>query len=399
MKKRNTTPSLFATTELFGTVANHGATVIAMVSPPDLLAVQRNTAIVIAPAFTKNEKLATKLEKIAETMQKRIDFCFQDRQVNTRKRIEEDRHFRREAQRLQAAQAILRAAASFHRTGKPESKVLPHVISKDVAVHLQTWITRADARVDDGGWPEWTYSYIKKREGTLSQPYKMLASFGVKSDEDYKAMIGHLRDIVNGTVSQETRNDVRIRELMGKVTSYSPEGWFPTPEGVLALIEEHLPSWQPGMMILEPSAGNGAIADFVRDVGIYQGRSTVHCIERNHDLLEILKLKGYEIPEVDCTKYQVQKYHLAVMNPPFERGQDINHVLHVFEHNILPGGKIIAVMAAAVKFRDTALHSAFREFVNKNGGSIIDLPNGAFANGKHRATGVSTVLCVINKPE
>ena len=81
------------------------------------------------------------------------------------------------------------------------------------------------------------------------------------------------------------------------------------------------------------------------------------------------------------------------MNPPFDRGRDVDHVSHALKL-LAPDGVLVAVMSAGVEFREDAKTSDFRAEVKRRGGKFHDLPPGSFASvGTH----VNTVLCVIGR--
>jgi hypothetical protein len=77
------------------------------------------------------------------------------------------------------------------------------------------------------------------------------------------------------------------RKIEGLQFSKIP-GYFTTPDSVIDRMLD-LADIEPGMSVMEPSAGHGAIADRVRDLGAF-----VEVCEYNATLAEILALKGYE---------------------------------------------------------------------------------------------------------
>ena len=90
----------------------------------------------------------------------------------------------------------------------------------------------------------------------------------------------------------------------------------------------------------------------------------------------------------------------VLMNPPFARSQDIDHVLHAFKF-LKPGGKLIAVMAPGWRFHDTKKAKAFRDFVEENGeqrdrgGTNYGyLPEGTF---KASGTNIKTTWVLLQK--
>jgi len=82
----------------------------------------------------------------------------------------------------------------------------------------------------------------------------------------------------------------------------------------------------------------------------------------------------------------------VLMNPPFEKGQDIDHVRKAFDA-LKPGGRLVAVMSPGPFFRSDRKAAEFRRWFSGLGGRKVELPNGAF---KASGTTASSVLAVID---
>ena len=83
------------------------------------------------------------------------------------------------------------------------------------------------------------------------------------------------------------------------------------------------------------------------------------------------------------------------MNPPFAKGQDVEHVLHAWEF-LTPGGVIAAIVAPGFKFRREKHFEAFRDLHEQHGQCEIDVEAGAF---KESGTNVATRIVVWRKPQ
>lgn len=91
--------------------------------------------------------------------------------------------------------------------------------------------------------------------------------------------------------------------------------------------------------MLEPSAGGGSIAEAIADLGLEP-----FCCELDERFIRRLDADGY------CTwfgdflnfgkPHPPQKFAAAVMNPPYENGQDVAHVLHALKFT----DKVIALL-------------------------------------------------------
>ena len=147
---------------------------------------------------------------------------------------------------------------------------------------------------------------------------------------------------------------------------------------------------EDGNSVLEPSAGSGDIADAVTAAH----KVNLHCSECNHTLRRILVAKGYDVGADDFLSYIApHTYDRVVMNPPFERQQDIDHVRRAFGM-LLPGGRLVSVMSPSPFFTNNKKAIAFREWFNSLGVEKIDIPAGAF---KESGTNIASCLIVIDK--
>jgi predicted RNA methylase len=165
-------------------------------------------------------------------------------------------------------------------------------------------------------------------------------------------------------------------------------GYFPTPPAVVKRLLA-LADIDAGMLVLEPSAGKGAIAY----AAALQG-ATVDCVE----LLEAnyialagdMKLGKVQLGDfLDIEPSPL--YDRVAMNPPFAKQADIHHVNHALKF-LKPDGLLVSVMSAGVSFRDNKLTQDFRDLIRARGGDIEALPEGAF---KESGTGVRTVIVTI----
>jgi predicted RNA methylase len=181
--------------------------------------------------------------------------------------------------------------------------------------------------------------------------------------------------------------------LTGQVTSKKQHfGYFPTPAPVVAQLLD-LARIEPGMRVLEPSAGRGAIALAAARAG-----AAVDCVEIQAEHAEAISDEHH--PDVTVlvadflTTSPQPVYDRVVMNPPFARQADIIHVQHAWQA-LKPGGLLVAVMSAGVTFRKTAATVTFRARLDPVGGALHPIPDGAF---KESGTGVNTVIAVLPKP-
>jgi predicted RNA methylase len=180
--------------------------------------------------------------------------------------------------------------------------------------------------------------------------------------------------------------------LMGQVTSPSKNGYFPTPKAiVLKLIE--LADIQKGQLVLEPSAGRGNIS-----TELYHRGAVVYACEllpENRKALLAEEMPPINLhAEPDFLKVSWPAwFDRVVMNPPFEKQGDIDHVLHAFDM-LKPGGRLVSVMSAGITFREDRKAKGFREFLELMGGFVLPLPEGSF---RESGTGVNSCIIVASK--
>ena len=165
--------------------------------------------------------------------------------------------------------------------------------------------------------------------------------------------------------------------------------FFPTPPAVVARMIDAA-RLEPGMSVLEPSAGLGAIARPAAPRG-----ASVDCIELNGELVRRLHEAGFSVQGGDFLEVPARpEYDRVLMNPPFASRADVKHVMHALGF-LRRGGLLVAVMSAGAGFRDDNLTVGFRATVEERGGTITALPDDAF---KESGTGVRTVLVTIPAP-
>ncbi len=175
--------------------------------------------------------------------------------------------------------------------------------------------------------------------------------------------------------------------LLGEIIPPKKYGYFPTPPELAKHVID-LAEIEPGMTVLEPSAGQGGIADYLPEGCI------VDCVELLPDNVKVLEGKGYRVTPGCFLSIETKPlYDRIVMNPPFEKQADISQVLHAWKC-LKPGGRLVSIMSAGVSFRENKKTLDFRELVDCYGFMEHNDP-GAF---KASGTMVNTVTVVLNKP-
>ena len=162
---------------------------------------------------------------------------------------------------------------------------------------------------------------------------------------------------------------------------------FPTPDATAARMAQ-LANVRPGMRVLEPSAGTGAILRAIDKARGYVDEREPPCevvaVEVNPTLTRSLDAAGLcarvvSADFLDCNG-DLGKFDRIIMNPPFERGADIAHILHA-RAMLKPGGRLVAICANGPRQAEKLKPLA---------ATWEELPEGTFAG-----TGVRTVLLSI----
>ena len=162
---------------------------------------------------------------------------------------------------------------------------------------------------------------------------------------------------------------------------------YPTP----APIAEHmvrLAAIEPGMHVLEPSAGTGALLDAVR-------RNTqdvvTTAVELDAQLAARLRLHSDDVRQADFLQCgpELGKFHRVLMNPPFNGGVDIAHIKHAYSM-LTPRGVLVAICADGPR-----QNAQLRPLAESTGGCWETLPAGSFL---HAGTNVNTALLVMRAP-
>ena len=182
--------------------------------------------------------------------------------------------------------------------------------------------------------------------------------------------------------------------LTGETTDFKKEfQFFETPPELARKMIEML-EIEEDNNILEPSAGRGAIIDCFP---ILPKGSLLHAIEINPENYEILIEKGTccaikgDFLKVDLT--DCESWDRIIMNPPFTKQQDVDHIWHAW--SILKhGGMLVSVVSESPFFRDNRKSSNFRQLLLDTNAEVIINPDGTF---KSSGTMVRTRLIKIIK--
>ena len=226
--------------------------------------------------------------------------------------------------------------------------------------------------------------------------YDRLVRMGITSPIELRAALRELHKVkqsLKGT--QPKRDPVKQKEDALKMRLLNNRNafvdFFPTPDehanDVIARA-----GIEPGMRVLEPSAGHGALAVAARDAG-----ATVDAVELSNDLRDILTEKGFNLVGSDFMATEpAGEYDAVVMNPPFSNNMDIDHVKHAYAH-LKPGGRLVAIVSSMAGERSNNKNKQFKEWLNGLGATEEMMPEGSFKNSMN-PTSVRTKIIELQKP-
>ena len=207
---------------------------------------------------------------------------------------------------------------------------------------------------------------------------KCLESIGGKWNKKVK---GHVFD---HSPSEDLDEMITTSEWTDKKKEYQ---FFATPkEIVIRMIE--LAQIKKGELLLEPSAGDGAILDF------FPKNNPYVAIELMDDNCKKLRDKGYSVSKGDFLNWTPEnKADKVVMNPPFTKQQDVQHISHAWKC-LVKGGMLVSIVSESPFFRENSLSRDFRDWIDMNDVVVIPLESGDF---KSSGTMVKTRMIVATK--
>lgn len=167
--------------------------------------------------------------------------------------------------------------------------------------------------------------------------------------------------------------------------------FFASTQPVVELMRSNLPDLS-GKRVLEPSAGDGVLADLAKSLGA--DVSTVELWEQN---VRELRKKGYSPLVKDFLQVTVDElggFDAILANPPFTGGQDIEHFMHMLKF-LKPGGTLCCVMSTTWQEGRQRKQQEFKEFLSKQDVSFDALPPGTF---KDSGTSVGALMVTLRAP-
>lgn len=144
-------------------------------------------------------------------------------------------------------------------------------------------------------------------------------------------------------------------------------------------------------LVLEPSAGEGLICDYIVKLN-----ANCHCFELNNEKRKILKEADYVVLGADFLKHSpVSSYDFVIMCPPFQNNKDVFHVMHAYKY-LKKDGVLKALMNPSFITENNTHQKEFREFLIDKQYSIELIPDYTFIE---KSKTVSTIIITIKSNE
>lgn len=215
-----------------------------------------------------------------------------------------------------------------------------------------------------------------------------LARMGILSDDDMRQALSEYVALRAAKVEEDPVKRAE-RALAGRKVGID---FFPTPKPLAARMAE-LAGVKPGMRVLEPSAGNGHLADAAKAAG-----AEVDAVEISDALRDVLQAKGHNIVGRDFDSHEASgQYDAVIMNPPFGDRKDAAHIMRAWDM-LKTGGKLVAIAGEGVFLGSDSKAQAFRDWLDQQGAKVEKLPENTFKGADLPAqTGANARLIVIEK--
>ncbi|MCE6959563.1 DUF4942 domain-containing protein [Cereibacter sphaeroides] len=220
------------------------------------------------------------------------------------------------------------------------------------------------------------------------------------SPEATRAVNGILASFYGDTLADAAPEDMDGETFAGLRANLPARdlAFYPTPDAAVAEALQGV--WfEPGMRVLEPSAGSGAFVRALLEKGVEVDAIEIH--PSRVAQLRVLEGPRCRVIAANFLGHPVNPvYDRVVMNPPFSGTEWMKHVRHAFDF-LKPGGKLVAILPASAEVNETAQHLAFRRWAEKEGAGRYydrmwrDLPPESFASVGTRINTV--VLTLVRK--
>lgn len=149
---------------------------------------------------------------------------------------------------------------------------------------------------------------------------------------------------------------------------------------------------KPNFKILEPSAGEGNLVDFIaKAIG---SKNNIDVIELNADKVNTLKEKGYNVIGRDYMNTSLENtYDVIIACPPFKDNANLYHIQKMYT-DVKDGGYVLTLCNSQWITDNSEKSVSFRKFLLGKKYSITMLPDNSFME---KGKTVPTILIKMQK--
>lgn len=245
-------------------------------------------------------------------------------------------------------------------------------------------ITRKAYKVLGTVKEQWDLKDVMEMLARIDRLNRMGITNDAQLQDACRALLPHLAE------KQEESAVVKAeRAIVGQKVGID---FFPTPVAVAHRMAR-LARISKGMRVLEPSAGNGNLADAAAAAG-----GEVDVVEISSQLRDILTLKGYTAVAQDFNTFTPDEpYKAILMNPPFSKRQDAEHIMRAYGM-LASGGTLVAIAGEGVFFGQDQKAEQFRAWLDTHNADVEKLDGGTFQDNALLAqTSANARLIVLHK--
>lgn len=166
--------------------------------------------------------------------------------------------------------------------------------------------------------------------------------------------------------------------------------FFATPDQLADELVQHA-RIQNGDMILEPSAGQGAIVKAIqRRMGFHEVWG-YELMPQNRLFLD--KIPEFQLLGDDFLTCKMTCFDKVIANPPFTKNQDIDHIRKMYDC-LDDGGRLVSLASISWEKGSQRKQEEFKDWLDELNAEIHDVPPGAF---KESGTAVGAKIIIIDK--
>lgn len=167
--------------------------------------------------------------------------------------------------------------------------------------------------------------------------------------------------------------------------------FYGTPDHLADRLVE-LAEIRNGMMVLEPSAGQGAIIKAINRVVPQMLVRAFELMPVNRTILE--QIDRCELIGDDFLKHQSNiKFDRIIANPPFNKNQDIDHIYKMYLC-CKGSGRIVTIASKHWQRSTNKKEVAFKNWLDEVNAEVIEISAGEF---KESGTSIATCIIIIDK--